>query len=239
LGRLVRVGGGLIGLLAVASLATPAIAADHTDGDGVKADPSADIDDLYAFMDGDDVVLAMTVSPFADANTKFSDATQYVFHVEKSPAFNPLGAAAGSTTVICQFDAAQQIECWFGTADYVKGDASNQNGIPSVNGKATVFAGLRADPFYFYLTGFNAALGAVLAALPPDIPAAALNPNGCPILDPGFAQARRGDLQAAGADDNDFKAVNGLAIVIRADKSLFVDATNPVFSVYASTHAKN
>jgi hypothetical protein len=228
---------GLVGLTAVAAFATPAIAADHRDGDGVKADPAADINDVYAFMDSDDVVLAMTVSPFADANTKFSDATQYVWHVNKYPAFNPTGAAAGSANVICQFDAAQQIECWIGTADYVKGDASGSTGLASESGKFTVFAGLRADPFFFFLgdmtKGFNGARAAVMAAVGGGL---ALNPNGCPIL--ADASGIRALLTASMPSDNNFATANTLAIVIRADKSLFVDATNNYFSVYASTHAK-
>jgi hypothetical protein len=229
---------GLVGLTAVAAFATPAIAADHRDGDGVKADPAADINDVYAFMDSDDVVLAMTVSPFADVNTKFTDAVQYVFHVDRHPEFDPLGASAGSTNVICQFDASQKIECWIGTEDYVTGDASDPAGLASVNGKFTVFAGLRADPFFFYLTGFNAARAAVLAALPMNIPPSALNPNGCPIIPDSLAAAGRTALQAAMPSDNNFATANTLAIVIRADKSLFVDADNTFFSVYASTHAK-
>lgn len=232
LGRTLRTGAGLAAAAALAAVATTAGAADHRDGDGVKMDPAADINDVYAFMDGDDVVLAMTVFPFADANAKFSDAVQYVWHVNKSDAFG--ASPAGSTNVICEFATDQTISCWFGTDDFATGDASNTNGIQSDGGMATVFAGPRADPFYFYLTGFNAARSAVLAAAG----SLSFNGAGCPQLDAGTATTLQGLLQAASSANNDFATANTLAIVIRADKSLFVDAANPYFSVYASTHAK-
>jgi hypothetical protein len=230
--KLARAGMGAASTLAIAAIATTAGAADHRDGDTVKLDPAADINDVYAFMDGDDVVLGMTVSPFADVNTKFSDAVQYVWHVNKAPDFD--GTPGGSTNVICEFATDQTISCWIGTADFVTGDASNQNGIPSDGGMATVFAGLRADPFYFYLTGFNNARAAVLAAAG----SLTFNPNGCPALGLTTATALQTALTATMQSDNDFATANTLAIVIRADKSLFVDATNPYFSVYASTHTK-
>ena len=229
--KLARAGIVTASTLAVFAIAGTATAADHQDGDGVKADPAADINDVYAFIDGDDVVLGMTVNPFADANTKFSDAVQYVWHVNKAPAFGE--PAGGSTNVICEFATDQTISCWIGTADFVTGDASNTNGIPSDGGLATVFAGLRADPFYFFLDGFNAARQAVISAVTDGL---GLNPNGCPLLDDPTAATLRGLLTTNPV--NKFATANTLAIVIRADKSLFVDATNPFFSVYASTHSK-
>jgi hypothetical protein len=213
---------------------SPAYAADHRDGDFVKEAENipSDINDVYAFIANDKVVLGMTVFPFAEATSEFSDATVYVFHVNKHPGF--LAAPAGSTDVLCTFDTDQTAHCWIGDADYVEGDASAQEGITSVNGKAKLFAGLRADPFYFYLTGFvntrNTVIGAVAGGL-------SLNGNGCPKVDAGTAGALRGALQGSTAL-NDFKNANGLAIVLEMDKSLFVDSTNQVLSVFGSTNVK-
>lgn len=220
-------------LAALAITATPATAADHRDGstaNGVKGDSAADINDVYAFMDGtNDIVLGMTVEPFATNTTAFSDAVQYVFHVNKHPSFG--GTVAGSTNVICEFDATQNISCWIGTADYVSGDASATTGLVSDSGDVTVFAGRRADPFYFYLSGFNSARAAVIAA----VPTLTLNPNACPILNAATGDALRTALTTP---PNDFATANVLAIVLKIDKSLLTDGTNEIFSVYASTHTK-
>ena len=45
--------------------------------------------------------------------------------------------------------------CWLGTDEYVTGDASAITGLTSADGKLKVFAGLRADPFFFNLDGFH------------------------------------------------------------------------------------
>ena len=59
----------------------------HRDGPAVKMDPSTDINDVYTWNDGNNVVLAMTVFPVADANSKFSNAAAYVLHTESAAAF--------------------------------------------------------------------------------------------------------------------------------------------------------
>ncbi|NUP04561.1 MAG: hypothetical protein HOW73_00690 [Polyangiaceae bacterium] len=221
-----------------------AYAADHRDGSdtGVKAEENipADINDVYAFMSADRVVLAMTVFPFAEANARFSDAVVYRFRVGAHTAFP--AAATSSTDVLCTFNADQHIECWIGSddnADYVTGDASVEEGIESEFGRFRVFAGLRADPFYFYLTGFNLAREQVRAAMNAAVPLP-FNPNNCPkIDDPTVAGALRSLLVAADPAANNFADANTLAIVIEADPTLFINDDNPVISVYGSTHVKN
>lgn len=227
---------GMLAAVALSTCALTALAADHLDGPAAAADPTSDINDVYSFVNAEGkVVLAMTVSPFAGVNAQFSDAVQYVFHVNKHAAFG--GNSAGTKNVICEFSASQAISCWIGTTDFVTGDASNAAGITSQSGDVKVFAGRRADPFYFYLAGFNAARNAVIAA----VPSLSLNPNGCPILDAGTSAALIGLLQADSQADNDFDAGsngNVLAIVIEAEPAVFSDATNNLVSVWASTHAK-
>lgn len=218
-------------LVAVAAFATPASAADHRDGNAVKveADIPADINDVFAFMDGGNAILGMTVFPAADTNSDFSDAAAYQFHVNKHAAF--LGASAGTTDAICTFETPGQFECWLGD-DYATGPTDDTAGTTSVNGSFRVFAGLRADPFYFNLAGFNAARAAVVGAAP----TLTMFEAGCPLIDAGTAGAVRSLLVGEAPDDDFFAALNTLAIVIEADPALFVDMDNPYMTVWASTN---
>lgn len=239
---------GAIGLGAMAAVATTALAADHRDGGDVKMaeNISADINDVYAFMNNGKAVMAMTVFPNAPSDAAFSDAAVYVFHADKHAAF--LAASTGTVDTLCTFAAPangkQTFECWLGDSEYVTGDTSMTSGATSASGKVKVFAGKRADPFYFYLDdgtqtgGFNGARKAVQTAFPADIPANALNPNGCPILDNATAGALRGLLVATDQAQNNFANFNAMAIVVEVDPALLTDAQNPLFTVYASTHVK-
>ena len=226
-------------LAAVAAFAGSAFAADHRDGAAVQvpADVAGDINDVYAFIDGGKLILGMTVSPFADANATFSDAIVYQFHVDKRPGF--LAPSAGTTDVMCTFNAAQDFQCWVEDVDYVTGPSDVEAGTTSESGDLRVFAGRRSDPFYFFLTGaggttgFAGARNAVLAAAAGGL---TFNSDGCPIITPQIGAALRGALTAAGPADNNFATANGLAIVIEAEPALFIDVDNPFVTVWASTN---
>jgi hypothetical protein len=228
--------------LALLGVASTAFGADHRDGGSVKLPENiaSDINDVYTFVSAGKVVLAMTVFPAADANSKFDPATVYVFHVNKHVLFP--APSAGSTDVLCTFNAEGNISCWFedsvdGTKDYVTGDASDDSGLVSESGKFKVFAGLRTDPFYFYLDGFNAARDAVFTTFTAAFPT--LNGNGCPVITTQVGAALRGLLVAPDQTSDFFRSLNGLAIVIEADPDLFVDDTNKIITVFASTHVTN
>ena len=141
------------------ALSGPAFAADHLDAPALSADASTDIGDLYAWTsaDGTKVNLIMTVNPLADGSSTFSDAAQYVFHTTSWDAYG--GTAGADVDIICQFDAAQAIECWLGGMDYASGDASTS--VTSTNGMFTVHTGLHDDPFFFNAADFNATVAAV------------------------------------------------------------------------------
>lgn len=228
--------------LTLLGVTTTAFGADHRDGDTVKlaANIASDINDVYAFPAGDQLVLGMTVFPVADENSKFDTATVYVLHVDKHAAF--LGPSNGSAEVLCTFNAEDAISCWVtdstGTLDYVTGDASAETGLESVNGRFKVFAGLRTDPFYFNLDGFNAARTAVYNAVDQGV-VNAFNGNGCPIINAATGAALRSALVATDQAQDFFATLDTLAIVIEADPTLFTDATNQVASVYGSTHTAN
>ncbi len=211
------------------------LAADHIDAPSVVADPAADVTDLFAWMtpDANSLNLIMDSVPFAGSDAKFSNAVQYVFHVNSSEAY---GQPQTETLVLCQFDEAQTIECWAGD-EYVTGDASSTSGIQSESGRLKVFAGLRNDPFFMEFTGFAETVKAVIAAAPSLIP----DMQGCPALDADTSNALVGQLQSGmnGAPASDtFAGTNVLALVIQLDKTV-VNTNGPILSVWASTNTAN
>lgn len=249
-----NLGRGALGALVFAGAAivgAPAFAADHLDGDAAVADPSSDINDVFTWMDGDKLVLAMTVNPFADADATFSSAVQFAWHVDAYPSLASSLSAGPTvtTTVQCEFDDAQMLQCWVHRdgeiLDYVMGDASSEEGVASNDGTTQAFAGLRADPFFFYLTGFNDARSAVLSEVNAGNVDIATNGTACPELTTapnGGQLGLLGDtLSAAGPTAqtlNNFRNANTLAIVLEVDSSFFVDPEASQLAVHASTHAK-
>lgn len=214
--------------------------ADHLDAPATMAEPAADINDVYAFLDkpGDpttSVVYAMTVFPAAPAGAKFSDTVQYVIHTSSGPKF---GGTTSDLNIICTFDAAQKAQCWAGADEYATGDASGATGIASADGKFRVFAGLRADPFFFNLAGFKDTVGFVQA----NGGGLAKNDAGCPTIDgitgPLLTGKLAGNPDAAAPGPEDFfKTLNGLAIVVQLDKATATKGGN-IVSVWGSTHKK-
>ncbi len=222
--------------VAMASLLLPAaaLAADHIDSPAAVADPAADITDLYAWTSSDasKINLVMDVTPFAGDSASFSDAVQYVFHVNSSAGY---GMAATETLILCQFDAAGAVECW-AKDEYVKGDASAEAGLSSAGGKLKVFAGRRNDPFFMEFTGFTETVKAVLAAAP----SLDFDSDGCPALDGATSAVLVGQLQsgAGGAAASDtFAGSNVLSLVIEVDKSI-VNSGGPILGVWASSHTR-
>ena len=229
------------GALALMGVASTAFGADHRDGDTVKlpANIASDINDVFAFKSGDQLVLGMTVFPAADDTAAFDPATVYVLHVDKHAGYTAgVADPAGSAQVLCTFDGEGTISCWVtdstGTLDYATGDASDEAGLESDLGRFKVFAGLRTDPFYFFLAGFNAARDFVFT----NFGLLTLNGNGCPDIDGVTANAIRTQLVAGDASMDFFRTLDTLAIVIEADPTLFSDATNQTVAVYASTHVQ-
>jgi len=225
------------GALAITSLATVAIAADHGDSPSTKLDPSADINDVYSFVDGEKVALVMTVVPGAVTDSKFSDKIQYIFHTTSGSAF---GEAKSTLDIVCTFDAAQMITCMAGAGagmdvlDMVTGDASKDAGLTSDNKMITVFAGLRKDPFFFNLAGFKKAVETVTTAAPN----LQKDPAGCPDVGPATSTLLVNQLKSnelAGPPEDFFGNLNGLAIVLQVDKKL-IASTGAIVSVWGSTN---
>jgi hypothetical protein len=223
--------------LVLGALLVPAAghAADHIDSPAAVAEPAADITDLFSWMspDAEKVNLVLDVTPFAGADSKFSDAVQYVFHINSSVGY---GMPQTETQILCQFDAASQVQCWLGDEDYAAGDASAEAGLMSWGGGMRVFTGLRNDPFFMEFGGFTETVGAVIAAAP----SLSFDGSGCPALDSATSGVLVGQLQSGpdGAPASDtFAGANVLSLVIQVDKNL-VNAGGSILGVWASTHSR-
>lgn len=127
-------------------IAGAASAADHRDSPLTIADPSADLNDVYLFMnpnDPNEVVTVQTVVPSANFNSRFSDAVEYQLHID-----------SGSVNL--------RIDCRF-TEQSNRVSCSGPNGLAASGGLERtiqgagmrVWAGLRDDPFFFDLPAFN------------------------------------------------------------------------------------
>lgn len=214
-------------------LASSAFAADHLDSPAASAEPAADITDVYAWMtsDAENVNLVLNVAPDAGDSMSFPTSTVYAFHVNSSEGY---GMAQTETLVRCKFYDENAIECWAGD-EYVVGDPSNPAGITSESGALRVFAGLRNDPFYFELVGFNETVATVRAAAS----SLTFDEDGCPALDEATSNALVTQLQRgmAGAPaSNTFEGQNVLSLVVQLDKDV-VTPGGDVLGVWASTHA--
>ncbi len=209
-------------------------AADHEDSPGVRADPSADFGDVIAWMSSDAqrLHLLATVVRRATTESRFSDATVYVFHTQSRTAFGEPGATP--VDVSCTFEGTTtQIVTCSGGGSTVTGDASDPAGITSQDGKLRVFAGLRNDAFFFNSSGFNATRGAVINAAS----SLTFDAAGCPALDEATSNALVTTLMTTdgGPAVDAFGNANILVLAVAVDKSL-VTAGGPIVSVYGSTH---
>jgi hypothetical protein len=206
-------------------------AADHRDGTEAQADPTSDINDVYAWTNSakDTVYLAMTVGGTM-APAALSDKVLYVFHINRDS--KPLNAPGEGTetNLICKFASATSAECWLGdgaTGRYVKGDPSTAMTDPS--GDLKVHAGMHADPFFFYLNGLNTAITTVQNA------ASTLQfyPSGCPKLNAATVSALQ--MQLTSGATNDF-AMNNAQVIVVALKKAAIPGTGEHFSIWASTN---
>lgn len=227
----------VIGVTIVHFPAVETYAADHRDGPVAIADPTADITDIYAWMspDSSKVNLIMNVFPDASATATFGEDVQYVFHLNSMSAY---GMTATETMILCTFDSSQDVSCWLSSdnsvSDYVSGDASGTDGITSVNSQFKIFTGMRDDPFFFNLTGFNETVSAVAGAAG----ALTFDAANCPALDGATSTALVNQLKTGTGGvpaENDFAGQNVMSIVIEADTAT-VTPGGAILGVWASTH---
>jgi hypothetical protein len=161
-------------LAAVVIQVPRAYTSDHLDTPTVIADPAADIGDIFAWTSADGKRLNLVMDIVAH---QFSNRLQYVFHVDSGKRF---GHTTGSVLIVCQFDVGNNVECWVGHADYVRGNASSPAGLEGENHRFRVFAGLRDDPFFNNVKGTRAAYNVAGAGLQHG---ANIDAAGCPQFD--------------------------------------------------------
>ncbi len=199
--------------------------ADHVDSPSVTADPSADLTDIFAWMtpSATEVNLILAVPAAA-----FSDAVDYVLHIESSEGY---GVAGTQVDIICEFAVDQTVQCWVGTDDFLEGDASDPAGLRSRTGRMLAFVGQRNDPFFFNGTGFRNTLDAVGAAAP----SLDFDPAGCPTLDQATSDALLTEL-ATGGDSFALGSVQ--ALVLQVDKALIAPGGDTI-AVWGATHPRS
>ena len=134
-----------------------ALAADHAEAPGAAADPAADIADLYAWHTTDGKVVAVLTFAgltAAGGSATYDEDVLYTLHIDNDADNNP------DIDVLVRFgkngagDWGVQVENLPGTTAAVSGAVET---TLTAEGQS-VFAGLRDDPFFFDLTGFEATL---------------------------------------------------------------------------------
>ena len=229
----------------------PSDAADHLDSNSASAAPAADLTDVFAWMnpeqitvDGNDenvLNLVLAYSPNHQGDASIDDNTTYNFHIAP---VNPEGGAESAEVVI----ACTSANGWTCTLPGGVELTGALDAAAGVDGRRA-FVGVRNDPFYFNLAGFNATAAAVRAAVPSLVEAEALDASGCPTLD----DATRGALVSClttdcaggvvpdadnGPAQDFFSGHRVMAISIQLPVSDIVDAgtiANPQLRVWAST----
>lgn len=130
---------------------TGAHAADHGEAPTAAADPAADINDFYAWAEGGELTLIMTVQPdlVLGGDGTYDADVLYMFHVDTD------GDNAADTVYEVRFGSdgsgnwgVQAMEQGVGLV--AQGPVTAVN----VGANGRVFAGPSDDPFFFDLTGF-------------------------------------------------------------------------------------
>lgn len=159
---------GVLGVCAAAiGIGIVALAADHADSPSVATNPKMDITDLYAFQDGNNLVLVMDVNPLsgpvATEDLRFATTGAYYFHVDSDG-----DVSTDEKTYTVQFADKSDGTEWIrvrgtghgsGSTDDIVGqvntsaDAATPRTVSSGDSAVKIFAGPRDDPFFFSLLG--------------------------------------------------------------------------------------
>lgn len=151
--------------MAAVALATTALmlarpqaqAADHVDAPGTTADAAADITDFFAWHEGDRVVAAIAFAglDIPGSSGTYDDQILYGIHVDND------GDNEADQTVWARFgqDAGGE---WGVKVEGIPGGQAEVIGpvgeVLDAGLGLRVFAGVRDDPFFFDLDGFQATL---------------------------------------------------------------------------------
>ena len=151
-----------VGLLSALALSPTVQAADHTDPPAVSVNPAADIADFYAYHRGtganQTLVTVLTFAglqaPMAGQTGTYDPNVLYAIHIDNDGDNKP------NTTIYARFGKNRNDQ-WGLQVINLPGEAGPLVGevektIDGTNSKA--FAGLRDDPFFFDLQGFQTTL---------------------------------------------------------------------------------
>ena len=136
----------------------PADAADHTEAPGTTADQVADLTDFYAWHTADSLVTALDFGPFLTAGGAplYDKNVNYVIHID-----NDGDLSNGSEIDIDVRFGRNDANGWGVRATGLPGAAYPLVGAVNTvitDGDYSLFAGLRDDPFFFDLAGFQSTL---------------------------------------------------------------------------------
>jgi len=147
------------GLVLVGIAVLIAFAADHSEAPGTQADNAADIADFYAWHEGNKLVAIMTYGGLqatsAEQTATYDENVLYTVHIDSN------GDQAADKNVNVRFgkngagDWGVQVENLPGATGTVSGAV---NGTIDAGNGLSVYTGLRDDPFFFDLEGFNQTL---------------------------------------------------------------------------------
>jgi len=149
----------LTALLALVAIGIYALAADHSEAPGTQADQAADIADIYAWHEGNKLNTILTfaglAAPVAGQSAMYDTDTIYTVHID-----NDLDNASDIDVNVrfgknSKGEWGVKVENLPGVSEAVVGAVETV--LDAGNGMS-VFAGLRDDPFFFDLEGFQATL---------------------------------------------------------------------------------
>ena len=149
----------LIVCMSLVAVALIAFAADHSEAPAAQADNAADIADFYAWHEGNKLVAIMTYGGLqatsATQTATYDEDVLYTVHIDTN------GDQAADKNVNVRFgknskgDWGVQVQNLPGATGTVTGAV---NSIIDAGNGLSVYTGLRDDPFFFDLEGFNQTL---------------------------------------------------------------------------------
>ncbi len=143
----------MLAMAGLVSIAAPALAADHAEATGTQADPAADITDFYAWSDGSTITAILNYNPLMVPG----DPAVYDADVLYTVHFDLDGDAVSDHDIHVRFGTNSAGEWGVQAMGIPSAGAPVQGPVESVvaGPGSMLYAGLRDDPFFFDLNGFN------------------------------------------------------------------------------------
>ena len=139
-------------MLASVLLPAVALAADHAEAPGAASDPAADIADFYAWHADGSLYAIVTFAPLtaAGGSATYDADVLYTIHIDSNADNTP------DIDVELRFGQNGAGEWGVQALNLPGADGAVEGAVESniTSGSATVYAGLRDDPFFFDLDGY-------------------------------------------------------------------------------------